>query len=148
LRAGNDRGEVILFEPSTSEHKSARTIYDPITAIAPAADCQTYAIGYNNGSILIASLLPSFTILHTLSTSVAPSPIQGLAWHASSSKQRSDMLAVQGASGDLRVWSIAKPAGADFPKPIRNLERGENSEPGMNWISWSKNGRILQYSVG
>ena len=43
---GNDRGEVIEFEPSTSEHKSARTIFDPITAIAPAADCQTFAIGY------------------------------------------------------------------------------------------------------
>lgn len=42
---GNERGEVIFFEPSTSEHKSARTIYDPISAIAPAADCHTYAIG-------------------------------------------------------------------------------------------------------
>ena len=36
----------MLFEPSTSEHKATRTIFDPITAIAPAADCQTYAIGY------------------------------------------------------------------------------------------------------
>lgn len=43
---GNSQGSVILFEPSTSEHISARTIFDPITAIAPAADCQTYAIGY------------------------------------------------------------------------------------------------------
>ena len=42
---GNVQGNVILFEPSTSEHVSARTIFDPITAIAPAADCQTYAIG-------------------------------------------------------------------------------------------------------
>ena len=42
---GNDQGNVILFEPSTSEHISARTIFDPITAIAPAADCRTYAIG-------------------------------------------------------------------------------------------------------
>jgi hypothetical protein len=42
---GNTRGEVISFEPSTSEHKSARTIFDPITALAPASDCQTYAIG-------------------------------------------------------------------------------------------------------
>jgi hypothetical protein len=37
---------VILFEPSTSEHISARTIYDPITALAPSADCRTFAIGY------------------------------------------------------------------------------------------------------
>jgi hypothetical protein len=42
---GNPQGHVMLFEPSTSEHRSARTIFDPITAIAPAADCQTYAIG-------------------------------------------------------------------------------------------------------
>lgn len=101
-----------------------------------------------NGSILIATLLPTFTILHTLTTTRAPSPIVGLAWHASSSKQKSDMLAVQSADGDLRVWSIAKPAGADIPKTIRVLKRGDTSEPGQNWISWSKNGRILQYAQG
>ena len=44
--AGNSQGNVILFEPSTSEHISRRTIFDPITALAPAADCQTYAIGW------------------------------------------------------------------------------------------------------
>jgi hypothetical protein len=43
---GNGKGEVILFEPPTSEHISARTIFDPITALAPATDCRTYAIGY------------------------------------------------------------------------------------------------------
>ena len=43
--AGNAKGEVILFEPSTSDHISARTIFDPITAIAPSSDCKTYAIG-------------------------------------------------------------------------------------------------------
>ena len=43
---GNVEGSVMLFEPSTSEHISARTICDPITAIAPAADCRTYALGY------------------------------------------------------------------------------------------------------
>lgn len=46
-RAGNAQGNVILFEPSTSEHISARTIDQvPITALAPAADCRTYAIGF------------------------------------------------------------------------------------------------------
>ena len=35
----------MVFEYSTSEHISVRTIFDPITAIAPATDCQTYAIG-------------------------------------------------------------------------------------------------------
>jgi hypothetical protein len=43
---GNAQGNIILFEPSTSEHLSARTIFDPITALAPAADCRTFAIGY------------------------------------------------------------------------------------------------------
>ena len=42
---GNAQGNIILFEPSTSEHISARTIFDPITALAPAADCRTFAIG-------------------------------------------------------------------------------------------------------
>jgi WD40 repeat protein len=45
-RKGNAQGNIILFEPSTSEHLSARTIFDPITALAPAADCRTFAIGY------------------------------------------------------------------------------------------------------
>ena len=43
--AGNPQGTVVIFTPSHGEHKSTRTIYDPITAIAPAWDCQTYAIG-------------------------------------------------------------------------------------------------------
>jgi hypothetical protein len=43
---GNVQGSVILFEPSTHENISARTIFDPITAIAPSADCRTFAIGY------------------------------------------------------------------------------------------------------
>ena len=45
LGPGNAQGNIILFEPSTSEHLSARTIFDPITALAPAADCRTFAIG-------------------------------------------------------------------------------------------------------
>ena len=101
-----------------------------------------------NGSVLIVALQPAFTILHTLSTSRAPSPIVGLAWHASSTKQKSDMLATQSRDGDLRVWSIAKPPTADIPKVIRVLKRGDNVESGMNWIAWSKNGRILQHSEG
>ena len=101
-----------------------------------------------NGSILIVALQPSFTILHTLTTARAPSPIVNLSWHASSTKQKSDMLATQTSDGDLRVWSVAKPPTADSPKVIRVLKRGDNVEPGLNWIAWSKNGRILQYSEG
>ncbi|KAI9879639.1 MAG: hypothetical protein M1830_007880 [Pleopsidium flavum] len=145
---GNTQGNVILFEPSTSEHISARTIFDPITALAPASDCRSYAVGYMNGSILIAALQPSFTILHTLTTARAPSPIVTLAWHASSSKQKSDMLATQTSDGDLRVWSVAKPPTADTPKVIRVLKRSEDYQSGPNWLAWSKNGRIAQYSEG
>ncbi|KAL2418619.1 hypothetical protein ABEF91_004618 [Exophiala dermatitidis] len=145
---GNAKGEVILFEPATSDHISARTIFDPITAIAPSSDCKTYAIGYNNGSILLAALQPSFTILHTLTTSRAPSPIASLTWHASSSKQKSDMLATQTADGDLRVWSVSKPPTAEAPRVIRALKRSDTYVPGQNWITWSKNGRIVQFSEG
>jgi hypothetical protein len=159
---------VILFEPSTSDNVSCRTIFDPITALAPATDCRTYAIGYlllnrnsfkpsltvvlsryQNGSILIATLLPTFTILHTMTTSRGPSPIVSLAWHASSSKQKSDMLATMSANGDLRVWSVAKPPGKEAPRVIRNLKRSDassSSEP--KWMAWSKNGKIIQYLDG
>ena len=174
MTVGNVKGDVILFEPSTSEHISCRTIFDPITALAPSSDCRTYAIGYaiyslfrlvkvlysevqpiltetryQNGSILIATLHPTFTILHTMSTSRGPSRIVSLAWHASSSKQKSDMLATLSANGDLRVWSVAKPAGKDAPRVIRVLKRSDTSsttEP--KWMAWSKNGRIVQYLEG
>jgi WD40 repeat protein len=166
---GNAQGNIILFEPSTSEHLSARTIFDPITALAPASDCRTFAIGYVmqtgnpdtepvpiltttsylNGSILIATLQPSFTILHTLTTPRSPSPIAGLAWHGSSSKQKSEMLAAQSTDGDLRVWSVPKVAhSGDVPCVIRVLNQKEQREPGPCWFAWSKNGRIVQYTEG
>ncbi|KAF1930930.1 uncharacterized protein M421DRAFT_99495 [Didymella exigua CBS 183.55] len=146
---GNAQGNIILFEPSTSEHLSARTIFDPITALAPASDCRTFAIGYHNGSILIATLQPSFTILHTLTTPRIPSPIAELAWHGSSSKQKSEMLAAQASDGDLRVWSVPKSShGGDAPCVIRVLNKSDQREPGPCWFSWSKNGRIVQYTEG
>ncbi|KAI1369030.1 hypothetical protein F5Y08DRAFT_335239 [Xylaria arbuscula] len=145
---GNVQGNIILFEPMTSEHISARTIDQiPITALAPAADCRTFAIGYQNGSLIIATLQPRFTILHSLSTSRAPSPIVTLAWHASSSRQKSDMLAVQTDDGDLRVWSVAKSFNSDDPaKVVRILKRNDSYQNGPNWMGWSKNGRIIQFS--
>ncbi|KAH8899607.1 hypothetical protein GQ53DRAFT_634878 [Thozetella sp. PMI_491] len=145
---GNAQGNIILFEPTTSEHLSARTIDQiSVSAIAPAADCRTFAIGYQNGSLLIATLQPRFTILHNLTTSRGPSPIVTLAWHASSSRQKSDMLAVQTSDGDLRVWSVSKSYSNDEQaKVVRILKRTENYIAGPNWMSWSKNGRIIQYS--
>lgn len=144
---GNTQGNIILFEPTTSEHISARTIDQiAVTALAPSSDCRTFAIGYQNGSLLIATLQPRFTILHNLTTSRGPSPIVTLAWHASSSKQKSDMLAVQMHDGDLRVWSVAKSYNAEEPKVVRALRRNENYQAGPNWMGWSKNGRVIQYS--
>ncbi|KAL4894965.1 hypothetical protein BDV59DRAFT_158667 [Aspergillus ambiguus] len=146
---GNEKGDVILFEPSTSEDLSRRTIFDPITALAPGADCRTYAIGYQNGSILIATIHPTFSVLHTMTTSRGPSPIVSMSWHASSSKQKSDMLASLSSDGDLRVWSVSKPAGKEAPRVIRVLKRSDassSSEP--KWMAWSKNGRIIQYLDG
>lgn len=103
---------------------------------------------YLNGSILIATLQPAFTILHTLTTSRAPSRITGLAWHGSSSKQRTEMLATQTADGDLRVWSVPKGPGQDAPTIIRALGRSEMPQPGPCWFAWSKNGRLVQYYNG
>ncbi|CAG1973122.1 unnamed protein product [Fusarium graminearum] len=145
---GNTKGSIIMFEPSTSEHVSARTIDQiAVTALAPSSDCRTFAIGYQNGSLFVATLQPRFTILHNLTTSRGPSPIVNLAWHASSSRQKSDMLAVQMRDGDLRVWSVAKKYSADDPaKVVRNLRKAEISMDGPNWMGWSKNGRIIQYS--
>ncbi|KAI8672207.1 hypothetical protein NCS56_00683300 [Fusarium sp. Ph1] len=145
---GNTKGSIIMFEPSTSEHVSARTIDQiAVTALAPSADCRTFAIGYQNGSLFIATLQPRFTILHNLTTSRGPSPIVNLAWHASSSRQKSDMLSVQMRDGDLRVWSVAKKFSPDDPaKVVRNLKKTEISMDGPNWMGWSKNGRIIQYS--
>ncbi|KAI3565904.1 hypothetical protein IWW34DRAFT_825199 [Fusarium oxysporum f. sp. albedinis] len=120
---GNTKGSIIMFEPSTSEHVSSRTIDQiAVTALAPSADCRNFAIG-------------------------GPSPIVNLAWHASSPQQKSDMLAVQMRDGDLRVWSVAKKYSADDPaKVVRNLRKAEISMDGPNWMGWSKNGRIIQYS--
>lgn len=57
------------------------------------------------------------------------------------------MLAVQTYDGDLRVWSVAKNNKLDEPaKVIRILRRSENRITGPNWMGWSKNGRIIQFS--
>lgn len=59
------------------------------------------------------------------------------------------MLAVQTYDGDLRVWSVAKAhQSADPAKVVRILRRTENFVPGPNWMGWSKNGRIIQFSEG
>jgi len=106
----------------------------------------TYVFSFQNGSILIATLRPSFTILHSLSTNRKPCRINGLAWHGSSGKQKSEMLATQAVDGDLRVWSI--PRGhheGENATVIRVLNKHEGPQPGPTWFAWSKNGRIVQH---
>jgi hypothetical protein len=54
-KLGNAQGSIILFEPSTSEHLSSRTLDQiPVTALAPASDCRTFAIG----SVSLEYLIP------------------------------------------------------------------------------------------
>lgn len=101
-----------------------------------------------NGSILIATIQPSFTIVHTLNTNRAPSRITGLAWHGSSSKQKTDMLATQTQDGDLRVWSVPKLPHAETPTIIRVLQRPEAPQHGPCWFAWSKSGRLIQLADG
>lgn len=103
---------------------------------------------YQNGTILIATLHPIFDIIHKLTTSRGPSPLIGLAWHASSAKQKSDMLASQALNGDLRVWSVLKPPEKDIPRTIRVLKRSDAAPSGPQWMAWSKNGKIVQYMNG
>lgn len=56
------------------------------------------------------------------------------------------MLAVQMHDGDLRVWSVSKSYNAEEPKVVRALRRNENYQAGPNWMGWSKNGRVIQFS--
>lgn len=114
-------------------------------------DPQLIHPSFKNGTLLIVSRLVgrlALDILHVLKSAPEPSTVLALTWHASSSKQKSDMLAVQCADSDLRVWSIAKPPQSAEPKTIRILTRGDTKPGNNHWIAWSKNGRILQYSAG
>ncbi|KAF4455921.1 hypothetical protein F53441_1859 [Fusarium austroafricanum] len=83
-----------MFKPSTSEQVSRRTIDRlAVNALAPSSDCQTFAIGG----------LPH---------------VVNLPRHASSSRQKDDMLAVHMREGDLPVWSMARQYNADNPATV------------------------------
>ncbi|KAG8627924.1 hypothetical protein KVT40_003797 [Elsinoe batatas] len=144
---GNSSGNIILFDPATSEHISTRTIFDPITAIAPYVDCRTYAVGYMNGSIMIISIHPTFTIHYTLTTQRRPSPVATVAWHSGAGRHKTDMLATQTADGDMRVWNVPRADGkAHQCLAIRIMSLDEGIVSGPNWFGWSRNGRIIQHS--
>ncbi|TQV94831.1 WD domain-containing protein [Cordyceps javanica] len=148
LAFGDTLGSITIFEVSTSEHMRTKTLEQTaITALAPSQDCLTFAIGFQTGTLLVARLQPRFTIMHNLTTSRAPSPVINLSWHASSSRQKSEMLAVQKHDGDLRVWSVTKAYNIEDPaKVVRILRKAEAIEKGSNWMGWSKNGRVIQFS--
>lgn len=93
---------------------------------------------------------PKLTILHNMPSS-GNSPIIGLAWHNSSMRQESIMLASQKQDGGLRLWSIPKRPSADgrsTPRTIRNLVRHGDHGGGPRWFGWSKSGRIVEYCNG
>lgn len=57
------------------------------------------------------------------------------------------MLATQTQNGDLRVWSVTKSYNAEDPaKVVRILKKSDSLLDGPNWMGWSKNGRIIQFS--
>lgn len=58
------------------------------------------------------------------------------------------MLASQALNGDLKVWSVSKPAEKEPPRTIRVLKRSDTAASGPQWMAWSKNGKILQYMNG
>lgn len=58
------------------------------------------------------------------------------------------MLASQAENGDLRVWSVSKPAEKETPRTIRMLKKADATISGPQFMAWSKNGKIIQYIAG
>ncbi|KAF5011532.1 hypothetical protein FDECE_2363 [Fusarium decemcellulare] len=145
VAVGNTGGSITLVDPMTSDTIFSRTLEEKaVTALAPSTDSKTFAIGYESGTVIVATLQPKFTVLHTLTTSTVPSPISALSWHIST---RSAMLAVQARGGDLRVWNMPQTQGPDnHAAVIRTLNKAENPGVGPYWMAWSKNGCIAQHS--
>ncbi|KAH6991472.1 WD40-repeat-containing domain protein [Ilyonectria sp. MPI-CAGE-AT-0026] len=145
---GTTQGSIILFEPKTSKQTSITTpAQTAITHLAPLVDCRTFAIGCQNGTLLIALLQPQFTLLHDLAASKRSSPITGLAWHVTHPNEEGEKLAVQTGDGRLQVWSVPKwHHFGDPARVIRLLRLTKDPVAGPNWMGWSRNGRIIQYS--
>ncbi|KAF5678139.1 WD G-beta repeat [Fusarium heterosporum] len=148
LSFGTAKGSIVTFQPSTSEHVTTKTIdSSSISALAPCHDCRTFAIGHLDGSLLVATLRPRFTILHNLTNYRRLSPIANLAWHDSPLEKKSGKLAVQMRDGDLRVWSVPRKCSIDdSAKVVRILKESEISIDRSDWMAWSKHGRIIHYS--
>ncbi|KAF4971244.1 hypothetical protein FSARC_1866 [Fusarium sarcochroum] len=156
---GDAKGRILLFEPSTSGYTVFSTINNAaLTALAPLPDCATFALGYSDGSLSIATLLPR-TILHNLTTdesslplagltpSERPSPIVSLAWHTSSLRQDFKTLAVQKHDGCLRLWRVPPRQGTDErPRVIRDLMKDKMPVQGPRGMGWAKGSCIVKYS--
>src|SRR3569833_1008240 len=137
----------------------------PITELAPLVDSKIFAIGsvnrylvtckpctlnylqsrFQNGWVIIAALQPTFSVLYTFESTIAPSC---LAWHISSPRRSSLLLAGQMDSGDVRVWSVPRKPNplVQQPKVVRFLPKTKGYHQGFNWMAWSKNGHIIQHS--
>ncbi|KUI58644.1 hypothetical protein VP1G_05899 [Cytospora mali] len=128
---GNTQGNIILFEPTTSEHISARTIDQiAVTALAPSADCRTFAIGF----------IPKRLSAHCNFAA----KVYNIAQFDNFKRPFTNF---QTNDGDLRVWSVSKAYNsADPAKVVRILRKSENYLTGPNWMGWSKNGRIIQHT--
>ncbi|KAH7161750.1 WD40-repeat-containing domain protein, partial [Dactylonectria macrodidyma] len=136
IALGFATGMLSLFELSSAKHVSTKTIDSSISALSTALDGNKFAIGYHDGTILIANLAPRFTILNQLSMPNVASPIVSLSWHRSFT-----ILAGQNGRGDLCCWHTK----FDPPKLVRRFKPLVKTTPGTNWMGWSKNGRIVQF---
>ncbi|KAF9786523.1 hypothetical protein IL306_002721 [Fusarium sp. DS 682] len=57
------------------------------------------------------------------------------------------MLAVQTHNGYVRVWSVPKVYRKNDPAKVRStLKRADNHCVGRQWMGWSKDGHIMQFS--
>jgi hypothetical protein len=99
---------------------------------------------YNTGTILIVTVAPMFSILHSLHTTSTPSPISGLAWHGTLSGAKTEMLATHTTTGDLRVWAIPKVGHDGLAHIIRTIGPG-TTKIARAWFGWSRAGKLVQY---
>ncbi|KAJ0129948.1 Uncharacterized protein HZ326_26944 [Fusarium oxysporum f. sp. albedinis] len=73
---------------------------------------------YQNSSLFVATLQPCFTILCNITISRGLLQVFSLVRHASSLRQKRDMLAVHMREGDLPVWCVARVYNADNPATV------------------------------
>lgn len=63
-------------------------------------------------------------------------------------EDKSDVLAVQTANGNLSIWGITKQPGSRAPRSIRQVTWPITDHVSPIWIAWSKDGNVLRYREG